>query len=98
MTTQDQTIADIARRLLNVNTLDTQSVDAKDFHSLAVWEITAALEAAYVAGVAAGADEYKRMIAHEERIERKYEARRKFTMTRLRRDLDNVFSTNTADQ
>jgi hypothetical protein len=42
--------ADIARRLLHIETLDTQNADASDFHELAVWTIREALTAAYNAG------------------------------------------------
>ncbi len=43
-------IADIARRHLGIQTLATANSDAADFHDLAVWNIQAALEAAYAAG------------------------------------------------
>lgn len=40
----------IARRHLGLETLATQSSDSLDFHEVAVWNIKAALEAAYEAG------------------------------------------------
>ncbi|MBL8236466.1 MAG: hypothetical protein JNM66_03550 [Bryobacterales bacterium] len=49
----NQTIAEIAARILGVETLATQNRDALDFHELAVWNIQRALEAAYEAGRAA---------------------------------------------
>jgi hypothetical protein len=48
--TREQEIADIARRILKVETLETRNSDALDFHELAVWTIQEALEAAYKAG------------------------------------------------
>lgn len=47
-------VADIARRLLGIETLETQNSDSQDFHDLAVWQVRDALQAAYDAGVAAG--------------------------------------------
>lgn len=49
----NQTVAEIAARILGVETLATQNSDALDFHELAVWNIQRALEAAYEAGRAA---------------------------------------------
>jgi len=43
-------IREIANRVLDLGTLETQNSDRWDFHELAVWEIKAALEAAYQAG------------------------------------------------
>lgn len=46
----------IAREHLGIATLEAQRSDALDFHELGVWQIRAALEAAYQAGAgAAGA-------------------------------------------
>ena len=50
MDPKDQTIADIARRVLHVQTLETRRSDSLDFHELAVWSLREALEAAYEAG------------------------------------------------
>lgn len=50
----DQTIAAIAAEKLGINTLETRSSDALDFHELAAWQIKEALEAAYRAGANAG--------------------------------------------
>ena len=44
------TIADIASSFLQLETLATRNSDSLDFHDLAVWQIKAALEAAYEAG------------------------------------------------
>lgn len=43
-------VAEIARRHLRVDTLETRNSDALDFHDLAVWSIREALLAAYEAG------------------------------------------------
>lgn len=43
-------IAEIARKHLGVQTLNTARSDSKDFHELAVWSIQAALQAAFEAG------------------------------------------------
>ena len=40
----------IAAEILKVDTLETQHSDALDFHSLSVWRLKDALEAAYRAG------------------------------------------------
>ncbi len=45
-------VDEIARRLLGIETLETQSSDSLDFHDLAVWQAREALQAAYDAGVA----------------------------------------------
>jgi len=47
---KDATIRNIARDLLGLETLDTRRRDCLDFHDLAVWQIKAALEAAFEAG------------------------------------------------
>jgi len=52
-TQMNQTVAEIAARILGGETLATQNRDALDFHELAVWNIQRALEAAYEAGRAA---------------------------------------------
>lgn len=43
-------LADIARRHLGVPSLETRNSDSLDFYDLAVWNIQAALEAAFAAG------------------------------------------------
>ncbi len=53
--TAEQTVAEIARRILHIDTLDTRDSDALDFHELAVWAIREALLQAHAAGVAAAA-------------------------------------------
>lgn len=45
-----ETLEAIARKHLDLTTLETRQDDDKDFHELAVWSIKAALEAAYNAG------------------------------------------------
>jgi hypothetical protein len=47
---RDKTLAEIAARHLNLETLETRNSDGLDFHDMAVWSIKAALEAAYEAG------------------------------------------------
>lgn len=42
----------IAADTLDIQILDTRHSDSLDFHDVAVWEVRAALEAAYLAGVA----------------------------------------------
>jgi hypothetical protein len=53
--TPEQVVAEIARRLLRLETLETRNSDGLDFHDVAVWEIKAALLEAFRAGEAAGA-------------------------------------------
>ncbi|MBK8015230.1 MAG: hypothetical protein IPK20_00085 [Betaproteobacteria bacterium] len=53
-TAAEQAIAEIARRILHLDTLETRNSDALDFHELAVWSIREALVAAYNAGRTAG--------------------------------------------
>ena len=48
------TIASIAREILHIETLETRRSDSLDFHDVAVWQVKAALEAAYTAGQRAG--------------------------------------------
>lgn len=50
-------IADIAKQHLGLSTLETRRSDSLDFHDLAVWQLRAALEAAYRAGLAAAKKE-----------------------------------------
>jgi len=51
--TADQEIASIAKTHLNLETLDTRNSDSLDFKEVSVWGVSAALTAAYNAGVAA---------------------------------------------
>lgn len=46
-------LSDIAKKFLGVATLDTRNSDTQDFYDLAVWNIKAALTAAYEAGIKA---------------------------------------------
>lgn len=48
---------EIAVMVLGLETLETRGQDCLDFHELAVWQIQAALEAAYLAGMV---DHYRR--------------------------------------
>ena len=50
---RDESVLDIAITHLNLETLDTRNSDHQDFHERAVWQIRAALEAAYQAGLEA---------------------------------------------
>lgn len=45
-------LQEIARDVLGLETLETRNSDRLDFTELSVWQIRAALEAAYVAGAA----------------------------------------------
>jgi len=49
-TGRDATLLGIARETLHLETLDTRRSDGLDFSDQAVWQIKAALEAAYEAG------------------------------------------------
>jgi len=55
-TDRDLVVETIATTVLGLETLETRKGDRLDFHELAVWRIKEALEAAYDAGVAAGAE------------------------------------------
>ncbi|HNG61518.1 MAG TPA: hypothetical protein PKZ52_16970 [Cellvibrionaceae bacterium] len=46
----DATITHIASHYFGIETLATRNRDALDFHHIAVWNLKAALEAAYRAG------------------------------------------------
>jgi hypothetical protein len=52
-TAAETTVAEIARRILQLDTIETRNADGLDFHELAVWSIRDALMAAYNAGAAA---------------------------------------------
>ena len=47
-------IEDIAKKEFGIETLEERKMDSLDFHDVAVWQVRAALEAAYRAGQAAG--------------------------------------------
>jgi hypothetical protein len=47
-----QQLDKIATAILGMETLETRHSDRLDFHDTAVWSIKAALEAAYLAGIA----------------------------------------------
>jgi len=56
----EKTIADIAEKVLGIETLETRSsfgipfrMDSLDFHEVAVWSVREALQQAYEAGKAA---------------------------------------------
>ena len=49
----DRVLEDIAKEHLRVPTLETRKSDSLDFHDLAVWQLRAALHAAYQAGIVA---------------------------------------------
>jgi hypothetical protein len=46
----DETLAEIAQKHLELDTLETRNSDSLDFHELSVWQIKKALEEAYLAG------------------------------------------------
>lgn len=52
-TTAEQAVAEIARGLLHLDTIETRNSDALDFHEVAVWSIRDALMAAHTAGAKA---------------------------------------------
>jgi uncharacterized membrane protein len=45
-------LAAIAKQHLRIDTLETRKSDSLDFHDVAVWNVRAALEAAFMAGSA----------------------------------------------
>ena len=53
-TPPDALLALIARDYLGIKTLDMRNSDSLDFHSIAVWNLKTALEAAWKAGVNTG--------------------------------------------
>ncbi|WP_425608285.1 DUF6900 domain-containing protein [Thermomonas flagellata] len=55
----DPLLTQIAQQHLGLETLQTRHADRLDFHDLAVWNLRAALEAAFKAGVEAGASRPK---------------------------------------
>lgn len=59
-TATQQAVAEIACRILRMDSLEARNSDALDFHELAVWTISDALTAAYDAGVRAAGGSTKR--------------------------------------
>lgn len=53
MTRIDTLLTQIAQKHLDIETLETRKSDRLDFHEVAVWNLKAALEAAYRAGLEA---------------------------------------------
>jgi hypothetical protein len=54
LTAQCLAVAEIAHRVFGLKSLDTQNSDSLDFKDFSIWQIEAALNAAYEAGRAAG--------------------------------------------
>ena len=48
----DQLLTEIAKKHLNLETLETRNSDSLDFHDVAVWSLKEALQEAYEAGKA----------------------------------------------
>jgi hypothetical protein len=48
--TENELFTQIARELLDIETLETRKMDRLDFHEVAVWQVEKALRAAYEAG------------------------------------------------
>ncbi len=46
----DQLLEEIAKKHLNLETLETRNSDSLDFHDVAVWSLKEALQEAYEAG------------------------------------------------
>lgn len=57
--TPTELLNQIAQKHLGVQTLETRNSDSLDFHDVAAWSIKAALEAAFLAGLAAGKEQGK---------------------------------------
>ena len=47
----DQLLTEIAKKHLNLETLETRNSDSLDFHDVAVWSLKDALQEAYEAGL-----------------------------------------------
>ena len=47
----EQLLTDIAKKHLNIKTLETRKSDSLDFHDVAVWCLKDALQEAYEAGI-----------------------------------------------
>lgn len=48
--TKDALFTEISRKFLGINSLEPRNSDALDFHRVSVWQIKAAINAAYEAG------------------------------------------------
>ena len=46
----DNPLAEIAKTILGIPTLETRSADSLDFHTVSVWQVTEALQAASLSG------------------------------------------------
>ena len=46
----DQLLSEVAKKHLNIETLETRNSDSLDFYDVAVWSLKDTLEAAYEAG------------------------------------------------
>lgn len=55
--TVDELLAAVAKKHLDIDTLETRNSDRLDFHDVAVWSVRDALLAAYRAGLAAAKEE-----------------------------------------
>tara|TARA_R110000796_G_C14571530_1_gene435806 strand:- start:40538 stop:40795 length:258 start_codon:yes stop_codon:yes gene_type:complete len=61
---RDDTLLEIAKNDLSLETLETRSSDGLDFSDQAVWQLKAALNAAYLAGACAEAQSEGRSTEH----------------------------------
>jgi hypothetical protein len=61
----DEILSRIASEHLGIHTLETRRADRHDFHDVAVWNVKAALTAAFEAGAAAARECPASMPAHE---------------------------------
>ena len=62
------TLDHIAQTILGLETLDTRNSDRLDFHDLAVWNIKAALQAAFEAGQQAAKVSRKPLLPPQKRV------------------------------
>ena len=54
MSHNEEMLAQIAKDVLNINTLETMNSDSEDFHELSVWDVKEALEKAFIYGLERG--------------------------------------------
>ena len=54
MSHNQEILTQIASEFLDIETLEIQNSDDKDFHDLAVWQIQSALDKAFAAGIERG--------------------------------------------
>ncbi|HZU37070.1 MAG TPA: hypothetical protein VFA18_14210 [Gemmataceae bacterium] len=85
MQTNKTILAEIAKKHLSIDVLDSRQSDRLDFHDLAVWSIEQALAAAFQAGLDAAEDrrqvwgeELLRLAQNAEALELAYPSRRIF--------------------